>query len=137
MKIDLIYINESIRIRKEYLNNLAYIVKREDEIQKYSDTIVSINEELSNTDSLTEKYIEEKIGDIDKNVNELRSYLVKYYDNIQKLDEEQRILYNNIKDYYPNITDDEMKTQIMVYIDDVNAEFFKNNKELYAKISER
>ena len=137
MKIDLIYINESIRIRKEYLNNLAFIVKREDEIQSFSDAIVSINEEITTSETLSEKYVEEKLGDIDKNVNELRTYLVRYYDNIQKLDEEQRTLYNNIKDYYPDITDDEMQTQIMVYIDVVNDEFFRNNKELYKKLADK
>lgn len=134
MILDKLYINESKRIRKVYLTNLANIVKKEDEIQLYFDMIENIKKEVKETDNQNEKYFIGKLMEINDNIEKIKSFILPYYENIKGLDEAQRTLYNNIKDKYPSMTDDEIKDQIMPHIIPIDEKFMKDNKELYDKI---
>lgn len=134
MTLEQIYINESKRIRKVYLTNLANIVKKEDEIQLYFDMIESIRKQVKETDSSNEKYFIDKLMEINDKIEKIKSFLLPYYEEIKKLDNSQRILYNNIKDKHPDITDNEIQDQIMPHIISIDDNFIKDNKELYDKI---
>lgn len=135
--IDLIYLNESKRIRKEYLENLAYIVDKEDEINIYVNEIKRIQNVIDNSpDDIFEDFVE-KLKLIDENINKINKYINISYDKIKELDVDQRKLYYAIKDKYPNISDDDMKYEIMEFIEPVNSEFIKNNSKLYDKINNK
>lgn len=133
--IDLIYLNESKRIRKEYLENLAYIVKNEDVINFHINEINNIKDILNDSpDSNKDEFINQ-LKIMDENLQKISKHIQKYYDNIKQLDVDQRKLYYNIKDKYPNISDDDIKNEIIEFIEPVNNEFIKNNNEIYNKIN--
>jgi hypothetical protein len=132
--IDLIYLNESKRIRKEYLQNLAFIVSREEEIESYMNEIKNIQSQIDKSENKKIELFTDQLRYIDVNIDKINKFISVYYDKIKQLDKDQKILYNNIKDKYPNINDDDIKNQIMKFIEPVNNEFVKNNEKLYKKI---
>ena len=138
MIIDDIYINEAKRIRKVYLTNIANIVKKEDDIQKYFNIIENIKQDIDNNEENTdEEFFMKKLYDINDKIEKIKNHLMPYYENIKKLDKDQRILYNNIREKYPNITDDEIQQQIVEHVVEVDKEFTEKNKDLYNKILEK
>ncbi len=139
MTIDEIYINEAKRIRKTYLTNIANIVKKEEDIQKYFNMIEDIKKEIDDTDqnSVDEKFYINRVYDISDNIDKVKNHLMPYYENIKKLDNDQKVLYNNIRDKYPDITDDEIQNQIVPHVVEIDKEFTKKNEELYNKILEK
>lgn len=138
MILDDIYINEAIRIRKEYLYNLIEIIKKEEEIKKYFEQLENIKkrmESLTDTErEINEKDITSVIIEISKNIDNIKKHILPYSDKIKKLDKDQRLLYNNIKDKYPNISNDEIQKQIVPHITPIDDKFRKDNKKLYEKI---
>lgn len=137
--IDKIYLNESKRIRMEYLNNLSYIILKEDEIKTYIDKLETIKNEIYELEDGNnfEDLYKNKLNEINYNIEKLKSYINHYHENIIKLDNDQRLLYNNIKSKYVDIADDDIKEQIIKYIKDVDVEFKRNNTELYNKLKNR
>jgi hypothetical protein len=136
MTLDTIYINEAKRIRKIYLTNLTNIVEKEDDIQTFLKMINDIKSDIEDNEE-NENIFQEKLLNINKNISKIKDHIMPYYDEIKKLDESQRILYNNIKDKYPNITDDEIQEQIVPYIKTIDLEFINKNKEIYQKIVDK
>lgn len=137
--IDKIYLDESKRIRMEYLNNLSYIILKEDEIKTYIDKLETIKNEIYELEDGNnfEDLYKNKLNEINYNIEKLKSYINHYHENIIKLDNDQRLLYNNIKSKYVDIADDDIKEQIIKYIKDVDVEFKRNNTELYNKLKNR
>ncbi|MFA5585535.1 MAG: hypothetical protein WDA02_03200 [Saccharofermentanales bacterium] len=123
----------------EYLNNLSYIILKEDEIKSYIDKLETIKDEIYKLEDGNnfEDLYKNKLNDINYNIEKLKSYITNYHENIIKLDNDQRTLYNNIKSKYVNITDDEIKEQVINYIKDVDIEFKRKNTELYNKLKNR
>lgn len=136
MTLDLIYINEAKRIRKVYLTNLTSIVEKEDDIQSFIKIIENIKTDIEEKED-NEKEIQDKLLDINKNIDKIKEHIMPHYDEIKKLDESQRTLYNNIKDKYPKITDDEIQEQISSHIKTIDLDFIKKNKEIYQKVVDK
>lgn len=135
--IDLIYLNESKRIRKEYLENLAFIVKKEDEINFHINEINNIKNIINDIPENNKDEFIDQLKIMDENIQKISKHIQKYYDNIKQLDVDQRKLYYNIKDKYPNIDDEDIKNEIIEFIEQVNSEFIKNNSEIYKKINNK
>lgn len=135
--IELIYLNESKRIRKEYLENLSYIITKEDEIEGYINRIQQIQLIIDDSNQQNiDKFINE-VKELDNNINKINDFITIYHDKIKKLDVDQRLLYNSIKEKYPNIDDEDIKNQILSTIESVNIEFIRRNEQLYKKISNK
>ena len=137
MTLDKLYIDEAKRIRKTYLNNLAAIVKKEEEIQEYFKMIEDIKEQVKNSEETNDKYFMDKLVEINGKVDKIKDIIMPHYDEIKKLDDSQKLLYNNIKDKYPDTTDEEIQNQIVPHIHPIDQEFTKKNQDLYNKIIER
>ena len=137
MTIDKHYINEAKRIRKVYLTNLACIVEKEDEIQVYFNMIEDIRKEIKDSEETKDEYFINKLYEINDHIEKIKSYIIPHYDKIKELDTSQRILYNNIKEKYTDITNDEIQEQIVPHIIPVDQIFIKKNQELYNKIKEK
>jgi hypothetical protein len=136
MKIDLIYLEEAKNIRKDYLNNLSFIVKREKEIAIQIKKLNDIKEEVNNSSDKNDTYYIDKINEIDHNINEINKYMTIYTNNIKELDDRQKILYNNIINKYQELTDN-MKQQILNYVQTVDTEFIKRNEQLYNELQHK
>lgn len=138
MKIDRIYIDEAIRIRKSYLYNLSNIVEKESDINFYFNKIKEIGKKYENYEhNVDEKEILKTMLEINKHIDKIKNHMLPFNDNIKKLDEDQRLLYNNIKDKYPKLSDDEIQNQIVPHIIPVDDLFRMENEDLYNKIIEK
>jgi hypothetical protein len=137
MKIDKIYINEAKRIRKIYFTNLICIVEKENDIRQYFSMIEKIKEDVDANDDQNDEFYVNKLIEINDNIESIKKFILPHSEIIKELDNAQKLLYNNIKDKYPNITDDEIQEQIIPYILPIDEEFRKKNKNLFNKIKER
>lgn len=140
MTLDKLYIEEAKRIRKTYLKNLVEIVKKEDEIQVYFGMIEDVRKQVEENGTnieVSNDFFVKKLMDINDSIEKIKNVIVPHYEVIKKLDESQRLLYNNIKDKYPEITDDEIQNQIVPHILPIDKEFAKKNVGLYNKIMEK
>jgi hypothetical protein len=137
MQLDKIYIDEAKRIRKTYLTNLAAIIKKEDEIQLYLEMINNIKKEVEDSELTNDEYYKNKILEIGTNIEKINKFIMPHYEKIRGLDDSRKILYNNIKDKYPTITEDEIQDQIVPHLIPIDQDFTKKNKKLYDKISEK
>ena len=137
MILDKLYIEEAKRIRKTYLTNLVRIVEKEDEIQIYFKMIEDIKIQVENNKDKEDEFFISKLIEINNNIEKIQNVIMPHYEKIKKLDESQKILYNNIRDKYPDITDEEIQKQIVPHIIPIDQDFTKKNKELYDKVIEK
>lgn len=113
------YINEGIRIRKEYIENIKMIVKEEprlmerkkqfEKIQNDMESIVMSDlNEMRKTLELNEKLIY-----LEREINSIQNIIKPYYQVIENLKNDTDRLYLAIKEKYPNITEKEIEQDIM------------------------
>ena len=118
------YINEGVRIRKIYIQNLKEILKQEPFIferkkifEKIKDdmevTVKSDLNEIRKTLDLNNKLIV-----LEKEIKIIQDIVRPYYDKIEALKNDKDRLYLAIKEKYPNITQEEIEKDIMSRVDE-------------------
>ena len=125
MKIDLLYLNEAKRIRLDYLNNLKYISDKEEDIKSYLSKLDDIKKYITENEIEDREEYNDILLNINKNIDILKDYISVYNDNIKQLDIDQKKLYFNIKDKCKDISDDDIRKQIIEYIKPFDEEFKK------------
>lgn len=123
--IEEIYIREAQRIRKEYLEALINITNEEDSIKKLTDELKEFSEEIENSESKNEQYYKDALIEIDRMITSAMNKIKPYQEKTKELDKQQRILYNNIKEKYPSISDDDIKNSIIPYIIEIDNKYKK------------
>lgn len=123
--IDKIYIEEAIRIRKEYLKNLLNVTKFEKVYQELFEKLEKEKEKVSNFDAdiITQDDIFKYVKQLEVELNLILDKIRPYIEKIDDLDNEQRILYNNIKEKYIDITDEEIYKEIIPVIKEIDENF--------------
>jgi hypothetical protein len=127
--IEEIYINEAKRIREEYLKNLIYIAKEEDNIKTLTNDLETLGNEIENSDSKSENYYRDALFEVEVMIRKATDKILPYHDKVKELDKQQRKLYNTLKDKYPNISDEEIRSEIIphiIEIDDKYKEQYQN-----------
>lgn len=122
------YLKKALNIRKEYLSivsninlfeSMAKDILRiiEEKLSELQELQNKINEKrISNIEAAQESLLkiildlEEESNNIEKSVNDLLK-------KIDLLKEEEKKLYTNLKGEYPNLTNEELKSQIHKYVD--------------------
>jgi len=137
MKIEKIYINEAVRIRKVYLTNIINIIKKEEEIEVFKNIMENIKDEVEKNESNSDEYFIKKLMELNDNIEKIKNIILPHYEKIKELDTAQKILYNNIKEKYPTVTDDEIQNQIVPHIIIMDKDFKKKNEKIYQKILEK
>lgn len=123
MKIDKNYINEAIRIRKEYYDSINNILKQEKILLKKKEEIDKLRdnmEEIVHSDihDLTKKLkLNNHLLSIDRIIKKIQEQIRPDYEKIEKLRTDADNLYNSIKEKYPNIKEDEIKDEISPYLE--------------------
>jgi hypothetical protein len=118
------YINEGIRIRKAYIQNLKEIVKEEPRIMSRKSSFEKLQIEMGNVvkSDLNEirKTLElnEKLIYLEKEIRSIQDIIRPFYDNIEKLKTDRDRLYESIKGKYPNITIEQIEKEIMSKVDE-------------------
>lgn len=123
--IDKIYIEEAIKIRKEYLENLLNVTKFEKVYQEIVEKLEKEKEKVSNFDPdvITQDEIFKYVKQLEVELNIILDKIRPYIEKIDDLDNKQRILYNNIKEKYVGITDEEIYSEIIPIIEEVDENF--------------
>lgn len=123
MKLDQVYINEAIRIRKEYIRSLKNIVKEEDTLLENKNKVENIKNNMENVvddsdmNDITKRLkLNNDLIKIEKIIKDIQSKVKPHYDKIENLRMDADKLYNSIKEKYPNITENEIKKQISPYL---------------------
>lgn len=125
MIIDKHYINAAIKIRKEYLGLNDKLKECEKELKKESNNLLKESANLDNlNDNLgdynspedAQEAVFTKLNDIDVHIKSLNNIYSPINDKIEELKEREIILYNNIKKAYSNLSDEDIISQINVYI---------------------
>jgi seryl-tRNA synthetase len=128
--IEEIYINAAKRIRQEYLNNLIYITKEEENIKDLTSKLMKISEEVENSDKKGESYYRGILFDIEKLIKDATEKIIPYQEKTNKLNKEQKTLYNIIKEKYPNITDVEIQNEIIPHILEIDKKYKEKHGDL-------
>ena len=123
--IDQIYINEAVRIRTEYLDNLIYLANEEENIKSLSSDLQQIAKDVEESDKKDETYYRDALFEVELMIRKATEKVVPYYEKHKELDKKQRELYNTIKEKYPNLTDEDMKNIIIPHIVEVDKKYKK------------
>lgn len=118
------YINEGIRIRKVYIQNLKEILKLEPSILNKKHNFDKIQEQMNDVvhSDLNEirKTLElnSRLMELEKEINTIQNLIKPYYDNIEKLKDDTDRLYLAIMEKYPSITAEEIEKDIMSKVEE-------------------
>ncbi|MCK9415923.1 hypothetical protein M0Q97_04615 [Candidatus Dojkabacteria bacterium] len=120
VKIHQRYIENAIRIRKEFLSVMIDILDKETEITIHKNRIsdlMSINEKYINDNSKSpiekiKKNIQNDLNDIESNIIKINNKLLPVLEKLEKLKKDSKELYSAIKDKYPNLSEQEIQNQI-------------------------
>lgn len=123
MKIDDRFIKEAIRIREEYLLNVKDIKDKEGKIISIKDDINNAYEMAIKASDMDKELIESKIDRLRNDVNDITKYIQPIMKNINDLRNDADVLYENIKDKYPNITKDELIDIMAPYMKEIDNKF--------------
>lgn len=113
------YIKEGARLRKSYIENLKEILNQEPIINERKKIFEEIKEQMEKVvyselnDVRKTLELNTKLIDLDKEIRKVQIIIKPYYDAIEKLKLERDRLYLAIKEKYPNITDQEIESDIM------------------------
>jgi len=112
------YINEAVRIRKSYLQNIKEIIDQEPIIMKKKELFQKIQDEMKTivysdvNDIRKTMDLNEKLIYLEREIKSIQSIIQPYYEKIEKLKDDRDRLYLSIKEKYPNITTEEIKNDI-------------------------
>jgi len=118
------YINEGVRIRKIYIQNLKEILKQEPFIFERKKIFEKIKDDMETTvkSDLNEirKTLElnNKLIVLEKEIKIIQDIVRPYYDKIEALKNDKDRLYLAIKEKYPNITQEEIEKDIMSKVEE-------------------
>ena len=129
--IDIQLIESSKFIRKDYLSltkNLdkyqddvkslgIFLLKKVDEIKKYNDDIIKKIKTKDDISKVTNHILKE-IQDIEDEEKKLVEKVESVNLRFEKLRSDELILYNTIKERYPNLTDEQITKEIHSHLDE-------------------
>lgn len=125
--IDKRYIDEAVRIRIEFLENLINVKKFEKIYQELLIKLEDSKEKIDSLDpkntSLTEDNVIKMAQEISIELNLVIEKIKPYSEKTKELDDKQRILYKTIKEKYPNITDEDIYKEIVPVIARIDENF--------------
>jgi len=125
LKIDKRQIEESKRIRNEYLICLENVKIFENKLVKLTtelNNVVSTIEESIN--ELDEELINNKLNDLDKQISNIQIEMKPDMKKIKQLKKEADILFESIRDKNPGVTKEELKNELYPHISEIDKKFF-------------
>lgn len=122
INIDDRLINESLRIRENYLKSLEEIKKNESLIIKIKDDLNNTYDILKN-DNVDKEFIENKIKTLTKEINDLKKITDTIINKIQVLKKDADKLFENIKEKNPNVTEQDIKRFLQPYMEKIDNKY--------------
>ena len=118
------YINEGVRIRREYISNLKEILKQEPNIMTKKERFQGLQNEMESVvksdknDVRKTMELNNKLLLVEKEIVSIQKIIKPYYEVIEKLRSDKDKLYLAIKEKYPNITQEQIEKDIMSNVDE-------------------
>jgi len=118
------YINEGVRIRREYISNLKEILKQEPNIMSKKERFQGLQNEMESVvksdknDVRKTMELNNKLLLVEKEIVSIQKIIKPYYEVIEKLRSDKDKLYLAIKEKYPNITQEQIEKDIMSNVDE-------------------
>lgn len=118
------YINEGIRIRKIYLQNLKEIIKQEPIVYERKAVCERMRDEMemivnSNINDIRKTLeLNNKLIILEKEIKKIQDIVKPFYDIIENLNKDKDVLYLAIKEKYPNITTEQIEREIMSKVEE-------------------
>jgi dihydroxyacetone kinase-like predicted kinase len=122
INLDKRLIDESLRIREEYL-------KKIEEIKKNEDLFNNVKDELNNTylilegSDIDKEFIENKILKLTKDINKIENLINNILYKIDILKKDADKLFEKIKEKYSDITEEELINILYPYIKKLDGKF--------------
>lgn len=119
MTISNFYIEKAAEIRIKYTNYINKINSILPDIEEYKKELEKeykkLNNEILNKDHnlIKKEDLNNKLNIIEENIVNIQNKLKPYFDKIESLKNESSVLNNNIKEKYPNLSDDDIRNIIV------------------------
>lgn len=115
-----LYINEAIRLRTKYFEVMKSIYNKSDELNESIAELEKINKFIQSIDVKNDKNLEHKIQEqhefLESQVKKVQSKLQPHYDELMKIEEDTKILWDSIQEKYRGIPIAEIKKQIIPHL---------------------
>jgi hypothetical protein len=126
--IDKHFIDSAVEIRKEWVRLIRSLDGYQLQVDKAQRAIGEKKQEveafskkdLSLKDPQVKEFVEKVFNEIEYQANIIESKIKPLNDDIENLKKEELRLYRNIKQIYPDIPDESIKSQIWEHIKDIN-----------------
>ncbi len=118
-KIDEKYLNNAVDIRRTYITYMTKISEYESEIKVLLDKLLEIKNNLKNIDKNSKdigKIQVEIVLEVQKNIEKIQNLLLPYTEKILELENQSKILYDNIYIMYSDLTKEDIQTQVYEYV---------------------
>jgi len=118
-KIDEKYLNNAVDIRRTYITYMTKMSEYESEIKVLLDKLLEIKNNLKNIDKNSKDIgkIQVEIAlEVQKNIEKIQNLLLPYTEKILELENQSKILYDNIYIMYSDLTKEDIQTQVYEYV---------------------
>ena len=124
-KIDQKYLDDSVRIRQTYKECLFSLKEKEYKVKIYRDSITELMVEMKsyientpdeNFNENTQKLLNDKLIDIESNINLIKKEIVPINTTIESLKKQSSNLYSVISESYPSLSMEEIQRQVINYL---------------------
>lgn len=119
------YLDEARRIRKEYLENLEkikdkkpYIDQYRQEVEKYNRDVELLPESGLEGEKLESEFYS-KVEKLLEKIEQIESSIKPFYEKIEQLKKDSLKLNEIIKEKYPSLSQQDIKAQIIPYVQDL------------------
>ena len=124
------YIDKGVEIRKSFLSVNKKLDNILGDIKKVGSSLEKLTEELQRMSDGLDEYgdvemakisILGKLNEVEKQGNRLSSIYKPVNDELEELKNQEEMLYQTIKETYPNLTDDQIVIEFEPYIKKINT----------------
>ena len=115
--MDIKFIEQSKQIRREYIKVVKEVVNFEYKINEYKDKLAEISESLD--ENMKEEEIRLKLMDMEKNIKIIENMMKPHIEKINILEKHADQLFENIKERYPDMTIEQIKLELIPYLQEI------------------
>jgi len=116
-KLDQRIIDKSIQLRKEFLKSVRVAMNSQNKIMEYLDELNTLKDSLD--DEIDNENFIIKIQEIEQKISIIEKEMSYHLKKREYLESEEKKLCDLVLDKYPKITEDEIKSQILPYIENL------------------
>jgi hypothetical protein len=116
-KLDQRFIDKSVQIRKEFLKSVKVAMDSQEIVSIYLSELNDLKEDLDNVQD-TDDFIK-KINIIEQKIQLVEKEMSYHLKKREFLEQEEKQLCELVLERYPDITEDEIKEQILPHIENI------------------